>query len=115
MASEHKVLMRKPGGRQAEVWMPVTQGAPNHYFDVETLQFAMADMMRVDLLFPVSETHEPPVEREQPHAAGRLPSRPFVPQPRAPLGPRRSWGGRAAMKRHSTFDGGSYLAYCQND
>lgn len=91
MASEHKVLIRKPGGKQAEVWMPVTQGAPNHYWDTETLQFAMADMMRVDLLFPVSETPEPPT-LESRERRGNLESRRFVPQPRAPLGPRRSWG-----------------------
>ena len=50
MASEHKVLARRPGGRQAEVWMPISAGAANHYWDCEYMQFALADMLRVDLL-----------------------------------------------------------------
>ena len=39
--------------------MPVSAGAANHYFDCEVLQFAMADMQRVDLL-PEPKSEAPP-------------------------------------------------------
>ncbi|MGE0481617.1 MAG: terminase gpA endonuclease subunit [Phycisphaerae bacterium] len=50
MTSEHKVLVRKAGGRQVEAWAPISVGAANHYWDCEVAQFALADMLRVDLL-----------------------------------------------------------------
>lgn len=52
MTSEHKVLVRKEAGRQVEMWMPVSSGAANHYWDCEYMQFAVADMARVDLMQP---------------------------------------------------------------
>lgn len=51
MASEHKVLQRT-GNRQTQVWMPIGSGAANHYWDCEVMQFALADMLRLDLLPP---------------------------------------------------------------
>ncbi|MGE0481264.1 MAG: terminase gpA endonuclease subunit [Phycisphaerae bacterium] len=50
MTSEHKVLVRKAGGRQVEAWTPISAGAANHYWDCEVAQFALADMLRADLL-----------------------------------------------------------------
>ncbi|MFN0135437.1 MAG: terminase gpA endonuclease subunit [Phycisphaerae bacterium] len=50
MASEHKVLIRKAGNRQTQAWVPISSSAANHYWDCEVMQFALADMVRVDLL-----------------------------------------------------------------
>jgi len=49
MASEHKVLIRQ-GTTQRFEWVPISGGAPNHYWDCEVTQCAVADMMHVDTL-----------------------------------------------------------------
>ena len=50
MTSEHKVLLRKAGNRQTQAWVPISSSAANHYWDCEVMQFALADMLRVDLI-----------------------------------------------------------------
>lgn len=56
MASEHKILIKRTSGgsrrEPVERWQPVTAGAANHFWDVEVLQCALAQMTRVDLLSP---------------------------------------------------------------
>jgi phage terminase large subunit GpA-like protein len=59
MSSEQKVLIRKAGGRQVERWVPISSGAANHYWDCEAMQFALADMARVDLLQAPAPRREP--------------------------------------------------------
>ncbi|HUX16778.1 MAG TPA: terminase gpA endonuclease subunit, partial [Phycisphaerae bacterium] len=54
MASEHKVLVRK-GTTQRFEWVPVSGGAPNHWWDCEVTQCAAADMMHVDTLMNLAE------------------------------------------------------------
>ena len=44
MANEHKVIDRKSGRM---VWQLTSQGAPNHFWDCETLQCAAADMANI--------------------------------------------------------------------
>jgi hypothetical protein len=63
MASEHKVLTRLSNNRQAEVWMPISSGAANHFWDCEVMQLALADMQRVDL-FVHEKPHKQPELRE---------------------------------------------------
>jgi hypothetical protein len=66
MASEHKVLTRSSNNRQAEVWMPVSSGAANHYWDCEVMQFALADFDRVDMF-----VHEKPIVPRPPREPSR--------------------------------------------
>ncbi len=61
MTAEHKVLVRKGGGRQVEEWQPISAGAANHYWDCEYMQFAMADMLRLDT---IRATRPPPAEEQ---------------------------------------------------
>ncbi|MBL8880728.1 MAG: phage terminase large subunit family protein [Phycisphaerales bacterium] len=78
MTSEHKVLVRKEGGRQVQMWMPVSSGAANHYWDCEYMQFAVADMARVDLMQPPrpeSTQRQPP---PHPWPQRQLPARPPI-------------------------------------
>ena len=49
MSAEHKVMVRSRG-KQIERWVRASAGAPNHYWDCEVLQLALAETERVDLL-----------------------------------------------------------------
>lgn len=44
--------------------MPISASAADHYWDCEVMQFALADMNRVDLLQP--ERPEPPPKPREP-------------------------------------------------
>lgn len=74
MSSEHKIIVRE-GGRQREVWRTISSGAANHYWDCEVMQFALADMMRVDIIPPpqdrTADTASRPIERIARQAAER--------------------------------------------
>ena len=50
MGSEHKVPGPRGAGARREVWVPVTSGAANHYWDCEYMQRAAAFLARVELL-----------------------------------------------------------------
>jgi phage terminase large subunit GpA-like protein len=82
MASEHKVLTRLSNNRRAEVWMPVSSGAANHYWDCEVMQFALADMERLDLF--VHERPAPPPKPREPSRFERD-GRPFLLTNRPPI------------------------------
>lgn len=74
MASEHKVIVRK-AGREIAQWVPISAGAPNHYWDCEVYQFAVAYEARIDVMAPPpilqpSQTPRPPAYNRQ------LPPRP---------------------------------------
>lgn len=60
MASEHKVIDRKTGKL---TWVPVSQGAANHYWDCEVLQCAAAEIANVALFKPATDS-QPPRDRE---------------------------------------------------
>lgn len=50
LASTQKVLVRRGAGQPQERWQRIADGAPDHYFDCETYQRAVAQMARVEML-----------------------------------------------------------------
>ena len=66
MTSEQCVLERE-GRKVKRVWRPLAKGVPNHLWDCEVYQSALADMIRVDLLGPEASkvTKEKPLELPQ--------------------------------------------------
>lgn len=68
MASEHKIIDRKRGNRL--VWVPITSGAANHYWDAEVLQCAAAEMNQVALFDPTLLPKPTVVAEEKPASFG---------------------------------------------
>jgi len=64
MVSEHKVLERQ-GTKMRLVWRPLAKGVPNHLWDCNVYQCALADMIRLDRFGELKEP-EKTVERAQP-------------------------------------------------
>jgi phage terminase large subunit GpA-like protein len=54
MTGEHKVLLRKGRGQEF-AWVPVSPGAPTHYWDCEVYQRAAADWLHADEWMKISE------------------------------------------------------------
>jgi phage terminase large subunit GpA-like protein len=52
MASEHKVIDRKSGKL---MWIPISSGAANHFWDCEVLQCAAAEISNVAITAPATE------------------------------------------------------------
>lgn len=75
MASEHKIIDRKTSKM---MWVPVTSGTPNHWWDCEVLQCAAADMGNLGVMAqPASQpTPAPAVRREEPNEHSWMGNRP---------------------------------------
>jgi len=50
MAAEHKIIQRRGNAQPVERWIPKRNGAPNHYWDCEYMQRAVARILQVELL-----------------------------------------------------------------
>lgn len=81
MSSEHKVLIRK-GRTHVPTWKLISEHSPNHYWDCEVYQIALADIVRVESFAPRRPKAPPPRElppnpiiNRRPLAVGRGPIR----------------------------------------
>lgn len=74
MASEHKIKTRK-GNQSIEVWTDVVPGAPNHFWDCEIMQAALAANLNA-ALFPRIR-RDPAAQQQQPIRPPTPPSRPI--------------------------------------
>lgn len=65
MVSEHKIMARS-GHTRKPIWVPITLGAPNHYWSAETYCLAAADMMHIGLMpQPEEEPTEEPDSKKR--------------------------------------------------
>ena len=86
MSSEHRVQIRK-GNRTIEAWEPITSGAANHWWDCETYQVSLTDVVRLG-----ESTSEPTQKRAAaPVPAASLPRPEWMPRRGLPP-PRRGFG-----------------------
>lgn len=75
LRSEHKVLVRK-GTTAQLVWQPITRATPNHLWDCEVYQSALADMLQV---YGMNEAHPQARTAARPRNEVRMPDgRPFL-------------------------------------
>lgn len=64
MTSEHKIPKKK-GGRTYETWEKISEGARNEAWDLETMQFVMADMLHLYAM-PQTEVGAPKATQATP-------------------------------------------------
>lgn len=77
MSSEHKVLIRR-GRSHRPTWKKIQEHADNHYWDCETYQVAMADIVRVETFAPKRPSLPPPREQQAGPPAPGLARRPLM-------------------------------------